>query len=321
MPKSRLELARVLVTIPGVILAIVPPLADFNASHAANPSWPAHARLHTVWLVCTSSSLALLALFLLWSRSRELTRDRVCLAAALLGTVLGGFFVAGATQGLYGGAFTDPNGVAVRIGPLDANLAGFSVMAVILAAGVAVALRSASKTLGDGVTDRPAMPGLGASALDSGHCTIREARRADLEVVAAWLGSAADCRLWAGHRVPFPVDLGTLPRAIEWDASESWCVTEGGSVVAFGQLVPKPGDRLHLSRVIAAPRRRGAGLGRIISTHLLETALSRAPAVVSLNVIRDNARAIQLYRSLGFVAAERPRDEPESTSAYMEHGR
>ena len=42
---------------------------------------------------------------------------------------------AAATRSLYGGAFTDPNGVAQRIGFLDANLAMFSLwILVILAA-------------------------------------------------------------------------------------------------------------------------------------------------------------------------------------------
>ena len=148
---------------------------------------------------------------------------------------------------------------------------------------------------------------------------IREARPGDLEVVASWLHSDADCQLWAGHRVSFPVDLAVLPRAIEWEASDSWSVTADRSVVAFGQLVPKPERRLHLARVIAAPERRGEGLGRLISAHLLETALSRRPSVVSLNVARENEPAVNLYRSLGFIDAKRPPDEPESASAYMEH--
>ena len=144
MPEKHIRLARLLVTLPAVILAIVPPLADFNSTHAANPLWPAHARLHAVWLVCTTSLVALLALLVLWLHPRELTRRRVDLAAAMLGSVLGGFFIAGAMQGIYGGAFTDPDGIAVQVGSLDANLVGFGVMAVVVAAGVAVARRSAA---------------------------------------------------------------------------------------------------------------------------------------------------------------------------------
>lgn len=139
MPDKRIRIARGLVTATALFLAIVPPLADFNATHAANPSWPAHARLHTVWLVVTNSLLALLALGLLWRRPQQPTRAGVFLATALLGSVLLGFFLAAATQSAYGGAFTDPNGIPFRVGPLDANLVGFAVMALVLAAGVAAA--------------------------------------------------------------------------------------------------------------------------------------------------------------------------------------
>lgn len=141
MADRQLRLARLLVAIPAVILAIVPLLADFNPTHAVNPLWPAHARLHAVWLVFTTSLISLLALLVLYRRGREPTRERVYLAAALLGSVLGGFFLAGATQHLYGGSFTDPNGIATQVGSPDANLVGFSIMAVAVAAGVLVARR------------------------------------------------------------------------------------------------------------------------------------------------------------------------------------
>jgi len=148
---------------------------------------------------------------------------------------------------------------------------------------------------------------------------IRPAELDDLEVVASWLISAADCTLWAGHRVSYPVDVPTLPRAIEWERSDSWSVVAGGQVVAFGQLVPKPGRRIHLARLITARERRGEGLGRLLAHHLLATALQRGPSSVSLNVARKNEAALNLYRSLGFVSAARPPDEPPSESLYMEH--
>lgn len=136
MPKTRVGLARILVTIPAAFLAIGPPIADLNATHVANPLWSAHARLHTVWLLCTNSLIAVLALVLMWRQADRPTRSSVLLASLLVGSVLLGFFVAAATQSAYGGALTDPNGIPFQIGSLDANLVAFSVLFVMLAVAV-----------------------------------------------------------------------------------------------------------------------------------------------------------------------------------------
>ena len=53
--------------------------------------------------------------------------------------MLAGFFIAGGTRSLYAGSFTDPNGVALTIAGLDANLAGFTLLLVPLAAAVVLA--------------------------------------------------------------------------------------------------------------------------------------------------------------------------------------
>lgn len=134
--ESRLRIARLLVTIAALFVAIVPPLADLNETHVFNPLWIGHARLHTVWLLSTNSLIATLALVVLWRKSERSRRDSILLAGALLGAILVGFFVAGATQSVYGGTFTDPNGIAMTAGPIDANAAAFSVMLVFVVTGV-----------------------------------------------------------------------------------------------------------------------------------------------------------------------------------------
>ena len=148
---------------------------------------------------------------------------------------------------------------------------------------------------------------------------LRESQRSDLSIVAAWVESASACRLWCGVRVQYPIDLSSLPEALQYSVSDSWTATSGGVVVAFGQLVPKGEGRLHLARLITAPDRRGTGLGRLITSHLLEVAWARNPSAVSLNVFPENVSALNLYKSLGFAAATRPREERESSSVYMEY--
>lgn len=148
---------------------------------------------------------------------------------------------------------------------------------------------------------------------------IRASKSSDLAVVASWIGSESECRLWCGTRVAYPIDLVTLPDSIEYGACESWTATIGAAVVAFGQLVPKPRNRLPLARLITAPDHRGKGIGRLITAHLLQHALARSPSAVSLNVFRENRPALTLYESLGFVSVKRPSEEMESSSLYMEH--
>jgi len=146
---------------------------------------------------------------------------------------------------------------------------------------------------------------------------IRQTLIPDFETVVQWIRSADECRLWCGTRVRFPVDLAGLPSAIEFADCTSWTAITDERIVAFGQLVPKPEERFHLSRLISAPDRRGTGLGRLITTHILQEALARGPTSVSLNVFPENAPALSLYESLGFRVRTRPRDEPESPSLYM----
>ena len=148
---------------------------------------------------------------------------------------------------------------------------------------------------------------------------LRESQASDLSNVAAWIESASACRLWCGTRVLYPIDLSSLPEALQYSVSDSWTATSGGVVVAFGQLVPKAKGRLHLARLITAPDRRGTGLGRLMTSHLLEVARARNPSAVSLNVFPENVSALNLYKSLGFAAATRPHEERESSSVYMEY--
>jgi len=148
--------------------------------------------------------------------------------------------------------------------------------------------------------------------------TLRACTPDDLPVIASWLRSQDDCRSWAGTRVSFPIDLDLLPRAIQLAESHSFTLEEDGLPVAFGQLVPKPGGRLHLARLITSPAVRGQGRGRQLASWLVAEAISRGANRISLNVIPENSVAIGLYRSLGFQPSVRPPDEPESGSLYME---
>ena len=126
---------KILITIATLIYGIAPLFADLNTSHVFHPEWTPHARFHMVWLLATNSSLAALAMWLLWYRSQ-------LIPAAILGIfVVGGFWVSTLTKPLYDGALGDQGGVDVKMLGLDANALAFGVVLVLLVAGLALSSR------------------------------------------------------------------------------------------------------------------------------------------------------------------------------------
>ena len=119
--------------------------------------------------------------------------------------------------------------------------------------------------------------------------------------------------------MPYPIDPGRLPQIMELSRHDSRTLLRDDLPAGFGQLVQRPGSRLHLARIIVSPQHRGEGLGRQLVEHLLRRAFSRKPAKISLNVARDNPVAIRLYESLGFVKTVLPADETQVSYYYMEY--
>lgn len=61
----------------------------------------------------------------------------------------------------------------------------------------------------------------------------------------------------------------------------------------------------HLGRIIVAPQARGKGLGRVLCQQLIDCCLCRKRRIgITLRVYRDNAAALALYRSFGFLPCE-----------------
>ena len=140
---QHLRYARILVTIPAVWIAFVPPIADLNESHIYSPLWSGHARFHTFWLLSSSSLLSLFSIFLLWKGSQAGTREGTLTAAAIVGALLGGFFSATIFRPIYDGTFSDVEIATGVARSFDPNLVAFSILAIVLAAGVASARRPA----------------------------------------------------------------------------------------------------------------------------------------------------------------------------------
>jgi len=147
---------------------------------------------------------------------------------------------------------------------------------------------------------------------------LRPATVADLARAASWVRNAEDAVLWAGPRVSFPVDFQSLDRDLQFYSADSWSLDRDETLIAFGQIVPKPNDRRHLARLIVEPENRGAGLGRVLAERLVARALEVSPRRISLNADPGNDRALTLYESLGFREVSRPPDETVSSSLYLE---
>ncbi len=148
---------------------------------------------------------------------------------------------------------------------------------------------------------------------------LRRATLNDLQDVASWIGSARECELWAGPRLPFPLDVTLLPARIDFDEARTFAMSSADRLVAFGQIVPKALRRAHLARVIVAPAARGRGHGERLIRLLIAEARQLLHLRVSLNVDRENVVAIALYSKVGFHETERPADEPDAHgSRYME---
>ena len=141
-------LAQVLLTLVTLGYSAVPTLADFNKTHATNPSWTPHARFHVVWQVSSYLGLAAIVLALIWWPG-PLVIERLWLATGIAVAIYGGFYAALFSMKLYGGTNYDENGyppvyktlLGKRIG-FDANITAFSIMtALVIAAAAAIPAR------------------------------------------------------------------------------------------------------------------------------------------------------------------------------------
>ncbi len=123
-------------TLAIAVFTFIPPLADLATdTHVFHPGWMPHARVHTVWLLGLTSSVGVLALYLLWFRKID-SEFSESLAGVLGAIVYGSFFLSALTIGLYGGALSDhEGGIGQTIIGLDLNLFTFGLASTVLCVG------------------------------------------------------------------------------------------------------------------------------------------------------------------------------------------
>jgi hypothetical protein len=113
-----------------------PIVRDLNASHALNPSWVGHARLHLVWLLGFMLLSGLANLYLIWFR-RPFDVRNLWLSAGWQSCNLGGFWIASLSAPGYGGLVTVP-GEHVHLFGWDENVVVFAVLSLLMAVALLV---------------------------------------------------------------------------------------------------------------------------------------------------------------------------------------
>lgn len=116
---------------------------------------------------------------------------------------------------------------------------------------------------------------------------------------------------------PHPFDHEHVERllsgTIDGSVSAFQAVAPGGQeLAAYGWLAEMDSEAPWLGLCVGAPW-RGKGAGRALTTCLLDEATLRGRARVRLSVVKANARALALYRGLGFeVVEDREAEDPPS---------
>jgi hypothetical protein len=113
-----------------------PIVRDFHPSHALNPDWVGHARVHLVWLLGFMGLSGLANLYLIWLR-RPFELRNLWLSAAWQSCNLGGFWIAYLLNPVYQGQITVP-GIHTEILGYDENVFVFAVLSIVMLGALAV---------------------------------------------------------------------------------------------------------------------------------------------------------------------------------------
>lgn len=134
--RNRLDGVRALLTV-GAFEFFGPALRDAGSSHATNPTWVGHARLHMVWTIVLLVSLGVLDLVLVFrSRGTDREQDDLRLAGAIQLANLVAFWTAWVAAPLYGGAIVIEQ--HTQVFGINENTLTFLVLSVVFTATVSL---------------------------------------------------------------------------------------------------------------------------------------------------------------------------------------
>ena len=129
-PESRVLALRIALSVTALEF-FGPIVRDFSESHALNPTWVGHARVHLVWLLGFMFFSGLANLYLIWLR-RPFELRNLWLSAGWQSCNLAGFWVAYLLVPVYDGEITVP-GIHTHILGFDENVFVFAVLSIVMA--------------------------------------------------------------------------------------------------------------------------------------------------------------------------------------------
>lgn len=145
---------------------------------------------------------------------------------------------------------------------------------------------------------------------------LQPATPENLKAVLTWVTTPELLKFWGGPALTFPPLPGRTWHEIGATGKNSFSlIGPKGNVLGFGQTLFRAPTTVHLGRIIVSPTIRGKGLGRLLCQQLIQTGSTRyQPSEFTLSVYKNNAPALNLYKSLGFAVLS---EDPEQNSFKM----
>ena len=130
---------------------------------------------------------------------------------------------------------------------------------------------------------------------------------ADVDQLMTWFHSEKQLVQWSGTGFAYPYNKTTFIDASKVAEHASFSLhNEQHELIAFGQYYQRL-HCVHLARIIVNPVWRGQGMAAILLNLLsLQGKKALALNAISLFVLADNKKAIQVYQSNGFTLQHYP---------------
>jgi ribosomal protein S18 acetylase RimI-like enzyme len=143
------------------------------------------------------------------------------------------------------------------------------------------------------------------------HVRLVSATSEHILVIKNWFNSFEEIHRWGGPQMTYPMSEQTFLALLTQPHLNCYVlVDDADQLLAFGQYYMRL-DRRHLGRLVVNPTCRGQGVGKLLVTELLKSALKQQAAIeASLFVFTDNPAAYGCYQSLGFVETVYPGGVP-----------